>query len=364
MMPKLTILATLPFVLFSQEAGAATLARCVRPVQRFAVRDLATCGGADILDRRLETGSAPNALYGSFPLSVGRVQVSMVSAVEETDPGDWNVFAWALEPGDGAKLDYSILRFHHADDSTFTATYPSLRFRHADDSTFTTDYSISSFSRVSYSTFTTPEFFALDARTVSSLASESFDWPLTAVDEVQPEVTLLSGNDAAKALSRAWKRARRQLPSLDLLVVLTAHWAHETAAGTSMFNYNFGGIKGRGPSGLSCLRGAREGFGFRTRVSRDRFRAYPNVASGADDYLSLLLRKYPLAIEAAERGEVIEFVQALHDGGYFTGSEHDYELSLLKYTIPAQDWALSALGGIRPIEIPSLTALADPTPSP
>jgi hypothetical protein len=353
MMPKLTILATLPFVFLAQGAGAAPLARCVGSGQRL----------------------------GAFPLTMNWIETSVASTADELEPNDWSVFAWAFEPGDGAKLDYSILSFRHADDSTFAANYSILSFRHADDSTFVTnnrswrfyhvddarfaaDYPISSLRRVYYSAFATPEFFALDARTASSLASEGLDAALTAIDEVQPELTPLTGDGAAKALSRAWKRAKRQMPGLDLVVVLTAHWAHETASGTAMFNHNFGGIKGRGPTGLSCLRGAREGFGFRTRAIRDRFRAYPNVASGADDYLSLLLRKYPTAIDAAERGEVSEFVHTLHDGGYFTGSEQDYELALLKHTIRAQEWALSALGGIRPIEIPSLTALTDPTAIP
>jgi hypothetical protein len=333
---KLTTFAFLPLVFLAQVAGAARLTRCVSSAQRL----------------------------GSFPLSMNLVEVSIVSAGDEREPKDWSVFAWAFEPGSEPKLDSSILRFHHGADSMFTEDYPSLTFHYATDERFASNYSISGFSRLNYSTFAGTEFLALDPRIASFFANEGVDATLAAIDEVRPEVTFLSGNEAAKALSRAWKRATKQKPSFDTLVVLTAHWAHETAAGTSMYNHNFGGIKGRGQSGLSCLRGAREGFGYRTRVGRDRFRAYPDVASGADDYVSLLLRKYPTALEASERGEVSEFVQALYDGGYFTGSEQDYERSLLEHRIRAEEWALSVLGGTSAIEIPSPTTLADPTASP
>jgi flagellum-specific peptidoglycan hydrolase FlgJ len=147
-------------------------------------------------------------------------------------------------------------------------------------------------------------------------------------DEIPPELTPLTGSKAARALRHAWTSALRQTPSKDVVLVLTAHWAHETHGGRLMYNFNFGGIKGHAPDGLSCIREAHEGSGYHVRALTDRFRAYRNAEDGADDYLSLLIRKDPAAIDAVERGDVTDFVSALKRGGYFTGSETAYARSL------------------------------------
>lgn len=162
---------------------------------------------------------------------------------------------------------------------------------------------------------------------LASVQPENSDLPASA-DEVPPEVTSISGSEAARALRRAWKSAMQRWPSQDVVLVLAAHWAHETHGGRLMFNYNFGGIKGRGPDGLSCVREAHEGAGYHVRALVDRFRAYHDAKQGAEDYLSLLIRKYPRAVDAAQRGDVTDFVSALKIGGYFTGSEAAYARSL------------------------------------
>jgi hypothetical protein len=343
MMPQLTILATSLFVMSAPMVGASPLTNHLDSKQWLAYDDRVACRGADVFERRFQTRLASDGLDWSFPLSSNPFWLSIVSAGEDCNPQEWGDFASGFETGDSARFDYSFSRFNRADYSISPTTYLGLGIH-----------------RFDYSTFATTELLALELRTGSLPANESLFAPQIPVDEVQPELTPLSGDAAAKALSRAWKRATTQLPSLDALTILTAHWAHETAAGASMYNYNFGGIKGRGPDGISCLRGASEGFGFRTRLVRDRFRAYPNAASGADDYLSLLLRRYPMAIEAAERGDVSEFVAALHRGRYFTGSEQDYVQSLGKYVTRAGEWALSVLGGVRSIQSPSQAVLTDP----
>jgi hypothetical protein len=92
-----------------------------------------------------------------------------------------------------------------------------------------------------------------------------------------------------------------------------------------MFNYNFAGIKGVGPSGLTVQQRTREGFGASERVITDSFRAYASAQEGAGDYLSLLDRRYPNALKRAEAGDPSGFVSALHAGGYFTGDKVAYE---------------------------------------
>jgi len=178
-----------------------------------------------------------------------------------------------------------------------------------------------------------------------SMQSEgsSFDESAKTLD-VQPERTPISGSRAARELTRAWKKAMQQPPSADVVLILTSHWAHETHGGRSMFNYNFGGIKGHGPDGMSCIREAHEGSGYHVRALRDRFRAYPSAKEGAEDYLSLLIRKYPQAIDALQRGDVADFVNALKRGGYFTGSEADYSRSLSELAIRASEQGFDILG--------------------
>jgi hypothetical protein len=176
---------------------------------------------------------------------------------------------------------------------------------------------------------------------VPSVSDESDSTDISAnLGEVDVERTPMTGNEAARVLKRAWTNAQKEAPSVDALLILVAHWAHETRGGISMFNYNFGGIKGRGPDGLSCLRTAHEGSGFRVRIRVDRFRAYVNAKQGAEDYLSLLMRKYPGAIAAAERGDMTDFVSALKRGRYFTGSEQEYARSLSELAIRALESGL------------------------
>lgn len=141
---------------------------------------------------------------------------------------------------------------------------------------------------------------------------------------VTPEKTPLSGQQAADALSRGYRDLYGQPPSKRTLAVLVGQWAMETGSGKSMYNHNFGGIKGTGPTGLSVAMRTREGHGESEVTIRDKFRAYESPAEGAKDYLSLLERRFPQAMSQARNGNAAGFVHALKQGGYFTGSEDAY----------------------------------------
>ncbi len=304
MTTKVTILATSLIIACAQGVEATPLAVYPDSMQRRAANDWALCLDPAGVERRSEANYALNALRWSAIVPMNLDQLFL---------------PWGSED--------HVLSFHF-------------------------DYA---------SALTSVEISAADTLTLPSLAYQAVAAALTTPGEIESELTPLSGDEAARALRRAWKRATTQTPSLEVLAILTAHWAHETAAGAAMFNHNFGGIKGRGPDGFNFIKGSREGFGARTRVVRGRFRAYINAASGADDYLSLLLRRYTLAIEAAERGDVTEFVGALHDGKYFTGSVEDYTRAICKRRIAAREWAVAALGRIRPTDLPNPTAPAELT---
>jgi hypothetical protein len=112
-----------------------------------------------------------------------------------------------------------------------------------------------------------------------------------------------------------------------------------------MLNFNFGGIKGKGPSGLGAAYMTREGWGENERRLVDTFRAYTTAAEGAADYVSLLNRRYPDAIAAAREGDPSGFVSALKERGYFTGNEAAYTRSVTALAKSALTSGFDAIGG-------------------
>lgn len=148
------------------------------------------------------------------------------------------------------------------------------------------------------------------------------------VTEVARTPTPLSAKEATEALASAYRRRFGTEPTESTLTVLTAHWAHETGHGRSMVGFNFGGIKGVGPSGLTVACKTREGFGAGERRIVDRFRAYQSADEGANDYLGLLARRYPVALERADAGDAVGFAHALGRAGYYTASPDAYARSI------------------------------------
>jgi hypothetical protein len=148
--------------------------------------------------------------------------------------------------------------------------------------------------------------------------------------EVTAVRTPLSAEQAKHALRQAWTSLFGEPPSEATTGILTAQWAHETASGDSMFNYNFAGIKGKGPSGLTVNQATREGSGATQVRIRDNFRAYHSAEEGATDYLKLLQRRYEPALDAARQGDPAAFVSNLKAGGYFTGDERLYTRSIVR----------------------------------
>lgn len=183
----------------------------------------------------------------------------------------------------------------------------------------------------------------LDAGLVARGAAASVPTPTTAgsrgsafaqrlslegVNQVEAQRTPLSTEAAGQAIARAYSDLTGNVLSDRSRSILTAQWAHETGHGASMFNYNFGGIKGVGPSGMTVAQRTREGFGANERRIVDNFRAYANADEGAKDYVQLLMSRYTTAVSAAERGDASGFVRGLKEKGYFTGDPAAYERSI------------------------------------
>jgi hypothetical protein len=133
-------------------------------------------------------------------------------------------------------------------------------------------------------------------------------------------------------------------PDEGTLAVLTAHWAHETGHGKSMLNFNFAGLKGTGPSGMSASYMTREGWGDSEVRLNQTFRAYRSAREGAEDYVSLLARRYPGAVAAAAEGDATAFVGALKDGGYFTGNPEAYRRNVSALSRQALAAGFDAMG--------------------
>jgi hypothetical protein len=148
------------------------------------------------------------------------------------------------------------------------------------------------------------------------------------VREVAAQRTPMSMGRIQTALANAYRRDHGETMPPAMLRVLTAHVAHETGRGDKMFNFNFGGIKGAGPSGLSARYTTTEVLGGETKKIVDGFRAYRGVEEGARDYLQLLGQRFPQALKQAEGGDVAAFAGALKRSGYFTADLAGYTAAL------------------------------------
>ncbi len=126
------------------------------------------------------------------------------------------------------------------------------------------------------------------------------------------------------ALSHAFEAEMGRAPTEKTTKILAAQVALETGRTQAMINYNFGGIKGTGPSGLTTAYKTKEGDGPTEVTIRDNFRAYQSKEEGAKDYLHLLHTRFGDALSAADRGDSHAFVHALKTHGYFTGNEATY----------------------------------------
>lgn len=162
--------------------------------------------------------------------------------------------------------------------------------------------------------------------------------------EVASARTPLSGTQAASALQSAYTRLFGSAPSSGTMSVLVAQWSHETGGGASMLNYNFGGLKGKSPTGLTTAYMTHEGSGADVHKMVAHFRAYESAADGATDYLRLLAKRFPDAMEAAQRGDAAGFVHSLKQAGYFTDSEASYTRSVCALTERARTHGYDAVG--------------------
>lgn len=152
--------------------------------------------------------------------------------------------------------------------------------------------------------------------------------------EVEPQRTSVARGELRAAIDRAHREVTGRAASAELLDVLSAHASLETGGGDRMYNYNFGGIKGRGPSGETARCRTKEVVGGREIAIRDGFRAYRSLDEGAVDYVRLMRTRFGAAVARAEAGDVDGFAHALKQAQYYTADESKYASALRAFGGP------------------------------
>ena len=197
--------------------------------------------------------------------------------------------------------------------------------------------------------------------------------------DVDAQRTPTSMSDVRAALARAIQSTTRRTPSSQTLDVLSAQVSLETAHGGSMYNFNFGGIKGASPSGNTAHYLTHEVLGGKDVKLEQGFRAYTSLDAGANDYVSVLQSRFPQAFGQAVAGNIDGFAHALRQAHYYTASEHDYTSGLRAAAgLPAQSANTSTVATLDPSATPystsadisrvldaiaaSATRIADPDP--
>jgi flagellum-specific peptidoglycan hydrolase FlgJ len=150
----------------------------------------------------------------------------------------------------------------------------------------------------------------------------------SSVREVQAQRTPASMGDIRAAIGRALEAATGRRPNGRTVDVLAAQVSLETAHGKSMYNFNFGGIKGASQNGETANYMTREVVGGHEIQLQQGFRAYGSLDEGARDYISVLSAHFPQAYAQAAAGNVDGFAHALKQSHYFTASEDQYAAGL------------------------------------
>lgn len=153
--------------------------------------------------------------------------------------------------------------------------------------------------------------------------------------EVPAKKTVTAPSEVRAALSRAIESQTGERPTDDMLDVLTAHVSHETARGTAMLNYNFGGIKGKSPAGETARYMTHEVLNGERKAMSQGFRAYATLDDGASDYVAVMQARFPEALDQAKGGDPAGFAAALKKRGYYTASEESYTSAIKRLTSDA-----------------------------
>ena len=163
---------------------------------------------------------------------------------------------------------------------------------------------------------------------------------------VEPAQTPVSRADLRNAIATAYKTVTGKAASANVLDTLTAHASLETGSGGSMYNFNFGGIKGTSPTGETAKTRTKEVIDGKEVEIRDGFRAYHSLADGALDYVKLMKGRFGGAVSKAESGDLDGFAHALKQANYYTADETKYASALHSLSGISNEGTLTRHGSV------------------
>lgn len=152
---------------------------------------------------------------------------------------------------------------------------------------------------------------------------------------VPKQRTVISPADAMDAIADAYEAVVGGEIPARLLLALTAQSALETARWRSMWNFNFGNIRGEGDAGWTSFEAGEIVDGKEVILPPgvdNKFAAYSGRLAGARAFVGFLCtashppapNRFQGAIDAAMRGDLAGYVHGLKAGGYFTANEGTY----------------------------------------
>jgi len=140
--------------------------------------------------------------------------------------------------------------------------------------------------------------------------------------------TVMSSDDAVKAISRAFQKSVGKAPSPSVLNMLAAQSALETGNWQSMYHYNFGGIKAQASDPYVQVFDTTEVINGVTVPMKQTFAAHTNADDGAAHYVATL-KSRPNWWSGAMTGSPLGFAQGLSSSpAYFTASPSSYAQGL------------------------------------
>lgn len=152
-------------------------------------------------------------------------------------------------------------------------------------------------------------------------------------------LTPVSLADSAKLLIATFRRRFGREPTQNEAALLQSQLWLESGRGKKVIAHNVGNIMATSgwvkagnkiwrptwfdpeefeqlPDGPAKDRYRRLHKAMKEKKAPSRFRAYPNMQAGYDDYIDLLARRFPTIVEAAGTGDPMQFAIAVRDSRY------------------------------------------------
>jgi hypothetical protein len=140
-------------------------------------------------------------------------------------------------------------------------------------------------------------------------------------------LTPMSADEAAKALSAAYRQVTGKVPSAKILGLLVGQWAGETGNGKAIHNYNYGNVKHSSADVYyqEFEGGENDENGNETR-SVMQFAAYLTSQDGAVAYIKQLQRRpqWWAGLQTGDPQKFVDGLVAIKGQYYFTANKGQY----------------------------------------